>query len=77
MKDPVHTLNSSTGLHWKPIRNVSLLRSDTVWFAGMWSPTRTCLSALVYQNAKDLERGLTSLFIVVQITTAGLCRMSY
>lgn len=43
----------------------------------MWSPARTCLSAVVYQNAKDLERGSTSLFVVVQIMTAGLCGMSY
>lgn len=30
-----------------------------VWFAGMRSPTLTCLSAVVYPNAKDKEMGLT------------------
>lgn len=53
-----HILCSSVGLRWKPIRNLSLLSRSMVQFAGMWSPTLTCLSAVVYPNAKDKERGL-------------------
>lgn len=29
------------------------------WFVRMWTPILTCLSAVVYPNAKEKERGLT------------------
>lgn len=40
----------------------SLLSSNVVPFAGTWSPTIICLSAVVYPDAKDKERGLTWCF---------------